>query len=233
MSTAYISIDERLTRYHTGLTNARDVPTLQNRLALYGLTPARLNDLLDLNEEVLALHIAQRTEYDEQHAATKTFEDAWAAAQAPYMHLIKLGRIIFKDNYATYAKLTLNQERKYTFSGWLAQARKFYTNCLGDAAVVAKYALYNTPLASLQAAQALADAAEQANIAQTVETGEAQKATQDRDAKLDELDEAMAEVYALSRLACEDSPQLLEMMEIVVSNGGSKKSSTVSENPAT
>ena len=191
MPAPYHSIEERLTRYHTGLTNARDVPDLQTRVVVY----------------------------DEQYTATNTFVTAWKAAVVPYMHLIKLGRIIFKDDYAAYVKLTLNQERKDSFSGWLTQARKFFTNCLADAAVVAKYAQYNSPQASIEAALALVDAAEQANVAQTKETGEAQKATMDRDTKLDTLNEAMSEFYALARLACEDDPQLLEMLEIVVPEG--------------
>lgn len=236
MPTPYLPIEERLTRYYTGLTNARDVPELQSRVALYGLTPTKLDELLALREEALALHLAQQTEYDEQHTATQAFEAAWQTAQVPYMRLIKLGRIIFKDNYAAYVKLTLNQERKYTFSGWLTQARKFFTNCLADPALVAQYALYNSPQATLEAVLALVDAAEQANVAQAKETGEAQQATRTRDEKQDELDRAMSDVYALSRLACEEVPQLLEMMEIVVSDGFETKPpvvpDAVAESPA-
>ncbi len=35
-------------------------------------------------------------------------------------------------------------------------------------------------------------------------------------ALLDSLDSAMVEFYALAQLACEDAPQLVEMLEIVV-----------------
>ena len=215
MPNPYLSIDERLTRYHTGLTNARNVPALQSRVALYGYTPTKLDDMLDLRQEALDAHLAQKSEYDDQYAATAAFNTAWEKARTAYMRLITLGRILFKDDYATYLKLTLNQERKYSFSGWLTQARKFYINLLADSAALAKYALYNTPLATINAAKALMDTVEQANVAQAKETGEAQKATQDRDAKLDLIDDEMSEFYALAKIACEDAPQLLEMLEIV------------------
>ncbi len=220
MPTPYLSIDERLTRYHTGLTNARDVTDLQNRVALYGFDETKLDAMLLLRQEAFDAHLTQKTEYDEQFAATHTFNTAWDSAHAAYMHLIKLGRILFKNDYAVYHKLTLNEDRKNSFSGWLTQAYKFYGNLLDDAAALAKYAQYNTPLPAINAALALVETAKQANIAQTKETGEAQKATQDRDAKLDALDSAMSEFYALAQLACEDTPQLIEMLEIVVESEG-------------
>ncbi|MCI5120905.1 MAG: hypothetical protein D3908_06925 [Candidatus Electrothrix sp. AUS4] len=109
--------------------------------------------------------------------------------------------------------MTLNQERKRTFSGWLAQANTFFTNLLGDQDALAKYEQYNTPPDAVNAAKDLVDVAEQANIIQAKETGEAQQATLERDEKMDALDKAMSEFYALAELACEDAPELLEMLD--------------------
>ena len=43
MPAPYHSIEDRLNRYRTGLTNARDVPELQSRVALYDYSPDKLN----------------------------------------------------------------------------------------------------------------------------------------------------------------------------------------------
>ncbi|HRQ42194.1 MAG TPA: hypothetical protein PLD25_30105 [Chloroflexota bacterium] len=220
MPISRLPIETRLTHYLTGLTNARDVPELQSRVALYGYNPTKLDDMLTQRQAAFDSYLAQKTEYNEQHIATFNFEQAWAAAHTPYIRLVKLGRILFKDDYATTVKLTLNEERKKSFSGWLAQARKFYTNLLDDTAALATYAQYNTPLADINAALALVNTAEQANITQAKEKGEAQQATKDRDALLDALDADMSKFYALSKLACEDAPQLVEMLEIVVDSSG-------------
>ena len=215
-SISHQSIEQRLETYHTGLTNARDVPELQSRLAVFGYTPDRLNQLLALYQEVFDLYLAQKNEFSEQLAATHAFQEAWHMAHNDYIRLIKLGRIILKNDYAAYVKLTLNQERKKSFSGWLTQARTFFNSLLADSGVLAQYNRYGTDQDAIQAAFALVQAAEQANTAKVKETGEAQQATQERDARLDVLDSKMSKFYSLARLACEDAPQLLEMLGITV-----------------
>ncbi|WP_417912356.1 hypothetical protein [Candidatus Electronema sp. TJ] len=213
MPAPYHSIEDRLNRYLTGLTNALDVPELQSRVALYGYTPDKLNQMLTQRQQAFDLYLAQKTEYSEQHAATAAFEQAWKTAHETYMRLVRLGRILFRDDHAVFVKLTLNEERKRTFSGWLAQANTFFSNLLSDQNALAKYDQYNTPPNAINAAKVLVDVAEQANIIQAKETGEAQQATKERDGKMDALDSAMSEFYALAELACEDAPELLEMLD--------------------
>ena len=213
MPAPYHSIEDRLNRYLTGLTNALDVPELQSRVALYGYTPDKLNQMLTQRQQAFDLYLAQKTEYSEQHAATTAFEQAWKTAHETYMRLVRLGRILFRDDHAVFVKLTLNEERKRTFSGWLAQANTFFSNLLSDQNALAKYDQYNTPPTAINAAKVLVDVAEQANIIQAKETGEAQQATKERDGKMDALDSTMSEFYALAELACEDAPELLEMLD--------------------
>lgn len=213
MPAPYHSIEDSLNRYLTGLTNALDVPELQSRVALYGYTPDKLNQMLTQRQQAFDLYLAQKTEYSEQHAATAAFEQAWKTAHETYMRLVRLGRILFRDDHAVFVKLTLNEERKRTFSGWLAQANTFFSNLLSDQNALAKYDQYNTPPTAINAAKVLVDVAEQANIIQAKETGEAQQATKERDGKMDALDSAMSEFYALAELACEDAPELLEMLD--------------------
>lgn len=218
-SISHQSIEDRLNIYLTGLTNARDVAELQSRVAVFGYNPARLDLMLALRQEVFDLYIARQTEYSEQLAATRAFEEAWKTAHTDYIRLVKLGRIIFKNDYAAYVKLTLNEERKKSFSGWLTQARTFFSSLLADSTLLERYTQYGNPPDAVNAAFALIQAAEQANTAKVKETGEAQQATQERDARLDVLDSDMSEFYGLARLACEDAPQLLEMLGITVKVG--------------
>nr|VFJ64718.1 MAG: hypothetical protein BECKFW1821A_GA0114235_11781 [Candidatus Kentron sp. FW] len=169
--------------------------------------------MLALHQEAFDLYLARKKEYGEQLAATSAFEDAWKSAHDAYMRLIRLGRVLFRDDYGVFVKLTLNEERKKSFSGWLTQARTFFSGLLADPAILEKYAKYNTPRATIEAARKLVDAAEEANTVQAKETGEARQATLDRDARLDALDSAMSEFYALAKLACQDAPELLDMLD--------------------
>jgi hypothetical protein len=216
MPAPYQSIEDRLLLYQTSLVNASEVPELQTRLALYGYTPLKIGQMLTFRQEVFNLYLAQKTEYSEQLAATRAFEQAWDTAHAAYMRLVKLGRILFKDDYAVFVKLGLHEERKRSFSGWLTQARQFFSNLLADSNAVSLYGQYNTPLGTINAASALVTDVEDAHLIKAKESGEAQQATLNRDGELDMLDTTMAEFYALARLACEDAPQLLEMLGIVV-----------------
>lgn len=217
MSTlSHQSIESRLNLYQISLVNAGNVPELQSRLALYSYSPAKLNQLLALRQEVFDLHITQKSEYNEQFAATYAFEQAWKAAHEPYIRLVKLGRILFKDDYAVSVKLTLNEERKKSFSGWMTQARTFFNFLLSDPTVLALYAQYGITLAAINDTFNLVATAEQANFDKVQESGEAQQSTLERDTMLDTLDSAMSEFYAIARLACEDAPQLLEVLGIVV-----------------
>jgi hypothetical protein len=83
MST-YFTIEERLTRYQTGLTNARSVPEFTSRVSTYGYDADKLDALLDQCEAVLNNHINQQKEYSEQHAATQAFETARKAADVSF-----------------------------------------------------------------------------------------------------------------------------------------------------
>ncbi|WP_417910807.1 hypothetical protein [Candidatus Electronema sp. PJ] len=216
MPAPYQSIEDRLSLYKTSLVNASEVPDLQSRLAPYGYTPLKLGQMLTFRQDVFDLYVAQKSEYSEQLAATQAFEQAWDAAHTAYIRLVKLGRILFKDDYAVFVKLGLNEERKRSFSGWLTQARQFFSNLLADPAAVAKFGLYNTPSSTINEALALVTTTEDLHIAKAKESGEAQQATLNRDGELDMLDKGMSEFYAIARLACEDAPQLLEMLGIVV-----------------
>ncbi|MCI5157701.1 MAG: hypothetical protein D3906_04535, partial [Candidatus Electrothrix sp. AUS1_2] len=171
-SISHQSIEDRLNTYLTGLTNAREVPELQSRVAVFSYNPARLNQMLALRQEVFDLYLTRQTEYSEQLAATRAFEEAWKTAHTDYIRLVKLGRIIFRDDYAAYVKLTLNEERKKSFSGWLTQARTFFSSLLADSTMQDRYAQYGNPPDAINAAFALIEAAEQANTAKVKETGE-------------------------------------------------------------
>lgn len=145
MPLTHQSIDQRLNAYELALHNALDDVTLSVPLARYSYTAEKINAGLVICQTARQKQLDQLREYAEQYSATQAFEQAWRAADRAYLRLLKLARILFKEQHAIYLKLGLVGDRKQSFSGWLTQARQFYQNALNDAAVLAEFAAYNVP----------------------------------------------------------------------------------------
>ena len=168
-----------------------------------------------LYEKALAAQQQQKAEYGEQVGATATLNEAWSTAKKSYMRLVKIARIAFKRNVGVAIKLDLNGDRKQSLSGWLLQAKQFYTNALGDPEVINALGQYGITSAKLEAAQAQMQAVEAADLTQEKEKGEAQSATKMRDGAIDALDDWLDDFVAIARVALEEDPQLLETMGIL------------------
>ncbi len=216
MSNLTKSIDQRLLEAQQAIDNSLSNPAILNTVTLFGYDQARLEAARALFDEVTALVAAQKLEYGEQYEATATLQAAWEAADLVYKKALKIGRVVFKGNEKARNALGLSGGRKKSISGWISQAAMFYTNLLGTPDLLAAMAPYSYDQAKLEAEAALVQAVIAANAAQKKERGEAQEATQSRDAKLDELDQWVSDYKAIAQVALDDSPQQLEQLGWVV-----------------
>lgn len=213
---AYASIAQQLAAAQLALSNARTDPALSGPLADFGYDAARLDAGWALYTAAATAQQRQSQEYGEQYSASDAFTMAWEAAQADYSRYLKIARITLKGERGANAALGLDGVRKKSWAGWLAQARQFYTNALADATALTALARFGVSQEKLAAGQALVDGAEALAAAQKKETGEAQQATQERDAALESLDEWLDDFLAIARIALEEQPQALEKMGILV-----------------
>ncbi len=137
---------------------------------------------------------------------------AWETADRAYKKALKISRVVFKGNQKARSALGLSGSRKKSLSGWIGQATNFYTNLLGTPDLLAAMTPYSYDQTKLEAEAALVQAVVTASAAQDKERGEAQEATQARDAKLDELDQWVADYKVIAQVALADSPQQLEQL---------------------
>jgi len=212
------TIDSRLLAAQEAIDNALSDAEIQGFLSQYGYNVARIGEGKAFFQTAPQLHQKQKAEYGDQFAATQALEQAWEQANAEYMRLVKLARIAFKSDLAAITKLGLDGQRKETISGWLTQAKQFYTNAIADPAALASLGQYGLTAERLQAGQALMQQVETANAAQQKEKGEAQQATLDRDAAFDKLDEWLGDFIAVARIALEAKPQFLEKLGVLKLN---------------
>ena len=85
---------------------------------------------------------------------------------------------------------------------------------LADTEAQTQLARYKVTLEALQTALSDVEQAFTLKSSQEQEKGEAQEATQQRDAAIDALDEWLSDFKVVARIALEDTPQLLEALNL-------------------
>jgi hypothetical protein len=216
MARPNISIAERLFNAERAINNSLNTPEILATVTPFGYDQLRLEAARAVHEETVDLVDLQEKEYGEQYEATQNVKDAWEKAAVAYSAALKIARIAFRGNKAAAGALKLTGIRKKSLSGWTKQARGFYSNLLKDPALVAAMTAYNYDQIKLEAEAALVKAVSDASDAQDTERGQAQAATLARDAKLDELDQWLADYKAIAEVAFADAPQTLEQLGWVV-----------------
>jgi hypothetical protein len=209
-------MEEIVTDAEVALANALNDQTILDALTLYGYNAEKINTGKTLAEECSSLMSSQKLEYAEQKGATAEFQDKLEAADTAYMKSLRVARIAFKNDADAIEALALNGERKGTYSGWITQVEAFYDNLLANDEWMTVMGNFGYTPEKVQGEKALVDDVVQANITQEEEKGEAQKATQERDRKIDELNEWMSDFREIASVALDDDNQLLEKLGILV-----------------
>ena len=216
MTRAVRTLAQRLRNAELAINNTLSNPAILAAVSIYGYDQARLEAGRSLYEEVHQLAELQKKEYGEQHEATADLQRKWDEADMVYMTALKIGRIALRGNESARNALGLDGSRKKSRSGWLEQSRRFYKNMLRTPEFMAKMADYNYTQAKLEAEAALIEEMATASDLQYKERGEAQEATKIRDAKLDELDQWLADYKVVAQVALASAPQRLEQLGWVV-----------------
>ena len=209
------SIEDRLLAANVALENTLADSEILGLLTEFGYDAAKINAGKVLYNSAQDKFQQQKTEYGEQYAASEEMQTKWNEAYAVYMKHVKVARVALQSNYGAFLKLGLEGARKRTLSGWLVQARQFYSNAQGDTNIQNELVVFGITEAKLQEGKQLTDEVEAANAAHKKEKGEAQQSTLDRDNALDVLEDWLSDLIAIARIALEDRPQLLEKMGIV------------------
>lgn len=209
-------IDDFLHTAQVTIDNSLNNPDILKAVSELGYTSQRLQQGKKLYNLAAAAQLKQQTEAGGQLSASQTVKDAWDAAKKPYIRNLKIARIAFKSDSGIATKLALSGKRKQSLSGWLAQANQFYKIALEDKKVQTGLKEFGITPAKLQTGLKAVRALEAANLTQEKEKGEAQAATQTRDAAIDDLQDWLSDYRAIAKIVLEDDPQLLEALGVVV-----------------
>lgn len=209
------SIDGKLLFAQNMIENGKNVPDILAAMTDYGYDKAAMKEAKALFDRTSELHTKQKKEYGEQYKATDEMQLAKANANKAYMRHVKLARIALSKDRGAYETLQLSGDRKQTISGWIQQAKAFYTNALASEDYLAKLAKLNISKATLEAGDAAVKDVEAKRNKQFKEKGEAQNATVIKDESLEELSAWVSRYTEIARIALADNPQYLEMLGII------------------
>ena len=216
MSVISTSLSDFFTEAALILSNAQTHSEISSALAVLGYDSIILQEGQALLDTAVALYDAQIREYGEQHAATQAFTAATAQADKSYVTHRRLAKIAFKNDAQRQTDLHLNDAKPQAFHPWYAQARHFYTALIADTEAQTELARFNITLVKLQEVQAEVEGSFSLNSVQEQEKGEAQAATEERNAAIEVLAEWLSDFKSIARIALESTPQLLEALYIGV-----------------
>jgi hypothetical protein len=211
----YETLAEELTRYRVGLDNGLNDTSLHPPLLRYGYDIPRIRVGEGLWMTAEDWYHKQLQAYEKQLEATVKLEELKKEANDELQRLLSVARLTFKDDINIQAQLHLKGRRSEVFGVWVHETEHFFINCLNTPAVLEGFGRFNVTPEDLQGGRDMLEAVKAANSEQERLKGEAQRATDKRDAALDELRPWMYDFYRIARLAFADDRQQLEKFKIV------------------
>lgn len=212
----YETMETRLKTNRVTIDLSTEDTSLHGPLAVYGYDQPRIlvgDGKVTLAEQTYHL---QKRAYEDQYNATAAFEEAWQEADAFYLRMRKVAMVAFKDNAGIRTRLLLSGERARYFNKWLPEGIHFYENALNNPKIIEGFASFNITAETLQQGLDLVKNTREKDKIQEKLKAEAQKATKDRDAAFDDMDDWMADFLDIARIAFADDSQQLEKFGIVV-----------------
>lgn len=210
-----LPLADLLAKSRTAFTNAAEDADAKAALAPFGYTEARLDDLLDLVEDVETKSATQAAEYGEQYAATSAAEAARADLEALFGRHRQIARLAHRRGTDAYRALGLDGSFPTRDAEVMAQASTFYRMLQDRPDVAAALVPFTLDAAALAEGRAKVEAVQAADAAQAAETGDAQRATTVRDDAANRLRAAYSDFVAVAKLALSGMPQVRERLGIL------------------
>ena len=211
-----MSPTEKFMFARTALDNSLNTPEIASAVSVYGYDTARLNDGKTLVDDAETLHNQKEIKYSEKFAATDSKETAFEDARKTYMKHVKLARVVLEKDQLALRQLGLVGKRADNESGFIEEATLFYGVALTTPSIQNRLATLNIDATQLQAAQAAVTDLQTTKTAQRNAKMIAERMTQRRNEKIEELDEWIGQYVKVARIALEEDPHLLEALGILV-----------------
>jgi hypothetical protein len=208
-------IATKLHSIENGILGVEKNPEIQEKLIPFGYTPERMGEGKGLLNKVTRLMTTQVEERSDQLIATDELVKSRITAYSDYMITLKVVRVAFVGQPELLQRFNATGRRNKSLSGWLRDARIFYTNLLNSPDALAVMVGFGYSAERLEKELQAVNAVEDLHSKRLSEKSGAQQATIERDEAFDELAKWYSSFRAIARIALYDKPQLLEALGIV------------------
>jgi hypothetical protein len=213
-----LSEAETLEMYRVSLTNAENQSQIASIIAEFGYDAPAIQKGKDLLAETRLAFNTNKREDDETLVAYKRFSILKDQLATVYALHRKKARVVFYNDVTTQSKLDIIGSMPKAYVNWLEAVIKFYEVLAADAEIQSKLARLKITPANIASSKQMISDLQMARAEYLREKGESQDTTNKKDASFAKIDSWMREFYAISRIALEENPQLLESMGKLVRN---------------
>lgn len=214
----YVSAEEWIAKMKIAFTNSKQ-PEILAELVTVGITEIILDDYLRDIANLEQLSQQQKKEYGEQYAETDKFNLKKTEIDTLFTRHRNLAKIAFKGDRQANSTLGIDSGRKQAFAAWFQLVSNFYAQLLANPDFKTKADSVNIKEADIIAQRTALQEVFGLKESQKKELGEAQKATDTRDAALDLLYPKYTQLIAFAKVLFQDD-QTLEKLGIIVKRKG-------------
>ncbi|RED92190.1 hypothetical protein [Marinoscillum furvescens] len=211
------SLAEKMEAARLLIFNSTD-PEVAPLLDAYGIDEPYLLERMTLYNTTAELIQKQIQEYRESDLAYDEFYVAKDEVQEAVARTVKLVRVLSRNDADLQNRLNLHTAFPDSIADWIEHTITFYTLLQGETEFVTTLNRFKLTTEKIQQEKDMVHNLKQLREKVTVENGQAQEATRERNEKLDQLDDYCTELKVIARLALESKPQLLEKLGVMVRN---------------
>ena len=207
---------QTLENYRVALINAINQPEVSSLLAEFGYNAANISNGTKLLDETTKAYDTNKKETNETVAARADFDNKMSQVAEVYSLHRKKAKVIFRKDEVALKQLGLIGTNSQAYAKWLEEVKLFYTVLQSNKTLLSQLESLKVTAEDVNTAVSTIKALESARAIYLKEIGESQDATKAKDISFAKLDDWMRDFYAVSKIAMEDNPQLLESLGILV-----------------
>ncbi len=209
------SLSNKMQDFRTLIFNSNE-PQITSKLKDVGIDAAYLTNGQTLYNKTEQLIEKQKKEYQESATAYDKFYIEKDEAQSKFKKTFKIVEIASRNDQNLRDRLKLANAIPYAIEDWISYTLSFYNSLLNEADFLTRIARFKVTTNRLKSEKATIEGLKSLRDAAKKEEGEAQEATRERNANLEELDHYCDELRDFAKIALEDKPQLLEQLGVFV-----------------